>query len=174
MRKLIYIVATTVDGFIADVDHGVAAFLAEGDHATEYLAQIRTFDTVVMGRGTYEFGLQFGVTDPYPWAETIVFGRFDTPPDARVRFTSDDPTKIVAEQKLREGSPIYLCGGGKLARALFDAGLVDELVVKQNPSLLGAGIPLTAGLSKATRLRLRSAKVHDVGVVVLRYDVNAS
>ena len=44
------------------------------------------------------------------------------------------------------------------------------LVVKVNPVLLGAGIALAPRLASTTKLRLRSTKVHDVGVVVLRYD----
>jgi dihydrofolate reductase len=68
MRKLIYHVASTLDGFIAHEDHTVDGFLGEGLHADEYLASLHTnYDAVIMGRKTYEFGVQFGVTHPYPW-----------------------------------------------------------------------------------------------------------
>ncbi|MBK6696871.1 MAG: dihydrofolate reductase [Myxococcales bacterium] len=172
MRKLVYYVATTVDGFIADEHHSVDALTNQGDHVTEYVDALKTYDTIVMGRRTYEFGLRFGVTDPYPWAETVVFGGLaDAPPHPRVRFTREDPVGVIEALKLREGSPIYLCGGGRLARTLFDAGAVDELIVKISPVLLGSGIPLTMGLGKSVPLRHRSSKVHDVGVVVTRYEV---
>lgn len=171
MRRLIYYVATTVDGFIAAADHTVDAFRHEGDHAADYLAALKGYDTIVMGRKTWEFGRDLGVTDPYPWAETVVFGHFEGRPDPRVRFTADDPGTVIRALKQREGSPIYLAGGGKLARALFDARAIDELIVKVNPVLLGAGILLAPSLAQRVALRLRGCTMHDSGVVVLRYDV---
>jgi dihydrofolate reductase len=56
MRPVHYLVAVTLDGFIADPEGGVDAFVAEGDHVDHYLATIRRYDTVVMGRKTYDFG----------------------------------------------------------------------------------------------------------------------
>lgn len=56
MRKLVYHVASTLDGFIADADDGVAAFPHHGD----YVASLRSYDTIVMGRRTYELGLREG------------------------------------------------------------------------------------------------------------------
>lgn len=175
MRKLTYHVASTLDGHIADADDGVAAFPHHGDHVDEYVAALRTYDTILMGRRTYEFGLRLGVTDPYPWAETYVASTTMTAsPDLRVQVTAEDPRELVRRLKQRDGgSPIYLAGGGLLARTLLDAGLVDEVIVKLNPVLLGGGIALAPGLAAAVPLRLRSTKVHDAGVVVLRYAVVA-
>ncbi len=174
MRTLVYHVAATLDGFIADTEHGVSAFPTEGDHVEEYVAALRSYEAVVMGRKTYDFGLRFGVTDPYPWLDTYVISRSMTEsPSARVQI-ADDGVALVRRLKDAPGKPIYLAGGGELARALFDAGLIDEVVVKLNPVLLGAGVPLAPNLGSPMPLRLRSSKVHDVGVVVLRYDVAAS
>src|SRR5215210_6877217 len=76
MRGLKYHVATTVDGFIGHEDGSVDGFVAEGDHATEFLESLQNdYDVVLMGRKTYEFGLRLGVTDPYPWLEQYVFSR---------------------------------------------------------------------------------------------------
>ena len=61
MRELIYDVAMTVDGFICHTDGSADGFVPEGEHLTEYLARLETYDTVVMGRKTYEFGYQFGL-----------------------------------------------------------------------------------------------------------------
>lgn len=172
MRRLSYHVASTVDGFIADVDHGVGALAHEGDHVADYMAALRGYQTIVMGRRTYEFGVRLGVTDPYPWAETIVFSRTMTAsPELRVRITAEDPVVAVHGLKAQEGSTIYLCGGGELARTLLDAGLVDEVIVKVSPTLLGGGIGLAPRLAGPRPLRLRSTKVHASGVVVLGYDV---
>ncbi|MBL9027460.1 MAG: dihydrofolate reductase [Myxococcales bacterium] len=170
MRKLTYHVASTLDGFIADAQDGVAAFPHHGDHVDEYLATLRTYDTIVMGRRTYEFGLRLGVTDPYPWAETyVVSSSMTASPNPHVQITSEDARDLVRRLKSRDGGPVYLAGGGRLARSLLDAGLVDEVIVKLNPVLLGGGVALAPGLTAALPLSLRSAKVHASGVVVLQY-----
>ena len=61
MRKLVYDVATTLDNFIAHEDGSCDGFLSEGEHVTDYLARLAGYDTVVMGRRTYEYGYPYGV-----------------------------------------------------------------------------------------------------------------
>ncbi|MGK4006217.1 dihydrofolate reductase family protein [Sorangium sp. So ce1036] len=172
MRKLTYHVAATVDGFIARSDGGVDCFAHEGDHVTEYLAALKAYDAVVMGRRTYEFGLKLGVTDPYPWMDTYVVSRtMKESPDARVKLVAEDAAGAVRRLKEQQGGDIYLCGGGELATCLFDAGLVDEVILKVAPVLLGGGIALSPGLRAAAQLDLVSTKVHRSGVIVSRYAV---
>ena len=48
--------------------------------------------------------------------------------------------------------PLYLCGGGALASAMLAEGLIDEVVLKRAPILLGAGTPLWSGAPTASRL----------------------
>ena len=80
MRKLIYYVARTVDGFIAREDGSFDCFLSQGEHFADLLRDfpetipshlrqalgVRVenwhFDAVVMGRKTYEVGVAVGVT----------------------------------------------------------------------------------------------------------------
>lgn len=172
MRKLKYHVATTVDGFIARRDDTVDFFLPEGDHITEYAASLASYDAVLMGRGTYAFGLKLGVTDPYPAMETYVFSRsMKESPDPRVRLVSDDAASVVRRLKEQPGRDIYLCGGGELAAMLFAEGLVDEVLLKVNPVLIGDGIPLVSRLGQATHLELLSSKVYRNGVLLVHYAV---
>ncbi|MBZ4395986.1 MULTISPECIES: dihydrofolate reductase family protein [unclassified Myxococcus] len=172
-RKLTYHVATTLDGYIAREDDSFDCFVFEGDHATEYMATLRhDYDTVLMGRRTYDVGLKFKVTDPYPYLETFVVSRsMKEAPNPRVKLISDDVVGAVRALKAKEGKGIYLSGGGALATQLFAAGLVDEVLVKLNPRLLGSGIPLVSRLDRHLELALRSTKVYQNGVVLLRYDV---
>ncbi|MFL6463602.1 MAG: hypothetical protein ACJ73N_04245 [Bryobacteraceae bacterium] len=61
-------------GAIAEKDGGFQCFMQiEGEHVNDYLSALETFDDVLMGRSTYEVGLQFGVTDPYPKFNSYVF-----------------------------------------------------------------------------------------------------
>jgi dihydrofolate reductase len=172
MRKLKYHVAATVDGFIAREDDSFDCFPMEGDHVTDYLASFASYDTVLMGRRTYEVGLKVGVTDPYPTMETYVFSRsLLESPNPRVTLVAEDAAGMVRRLKEQEGKAIYLCGGGKLAAGLFAEGLIDEVLIKLNPLLLGAGIPVTPGLRGVTNLELLSTKVYQNGVLLLQYAV---
>ncbi|NQX36054.1 dihydrofolate reductase family protein [Herbiconiux sp. VKM Ac-2851] len=162
MRELTYYVAVSLDGFIAGPEGQFDAFPVEGDHMEAITERFPDtvptdiaaasgidqsggrFDTVLMGWNTYAVGLAFGVTSPYRHLEQIVFTRTHLDEaqggDVHPLFTDADPVDTVRELKQRDGRGIWLCGGGRLATAL--AGEIDRLVLKRNPVLLGAGIPL--------------------------------
>jgi dihydrofolate reductase len=173
MRKVIYHVATTVDGFIAREDGSWDFFPQEGEHVDDYVASLASYDAVLMGRGTYEVGLKFGVTNPYPSMASYVVSRsMAESPDPAVRLVSGDVAEFVRGLKSEDGRDIYLCGGGDLAAQLLEAGLVDEIKVKLNPVLLGgSGISVVAGLAGPRNLELLDAKVYGSGVVLLTYGV---
>ena len=61
MRKIIYHVATTLDGYIAHADNTTAGFSFAGPHVDAYMQQLQRYDTVIMGKNTYEAGYQFGL-----------------------------------------------------------------------------------------------------------------
>ena len=158
MRTLTYLVATSLDGLIADADGDFSAFPTDGDsvaaHVREHPDTVPAFahaalgvaptgaefDTVLMGWNTYASG--FAVTrDPYPHLRQIVFSRSRTAADAagEVEVTAEDPLAVVRRLKQESGTGIWLCGGGSLASALLPA--IDELVLKVNPVVLGRGVP---------------------------------
>lgn len=174
MRKLKYHVASTADGFIAREDDSFDCFRfkPEDEHITDYLASLASYGTVLMGRRTYEMGLKVGVTDPYPGLETYVFSRsMKESPNPRVKLISEDAMGVVRRLKEQEGKDIYLCGGGEFASKLFAEGLIDEVLLKLNPLLLGSGIPLSPKLGGPLHLELLSTKVYSTGVLLLRYAV---
>lgn len=172
MRALTYYVAASLDGFIAGPEHQIDAFEVEPDlighiidHYPETLpaparsalgiAEVpnRRFGTVVMGRRTYEVGLNEGLTSPYGHLDQIVMSsglQRDLDPD--VTITTEDPVTVVENLKAGGGLGIWLCGGGLLAGTLIDH--VDELVVKRFPVALGAGRPLFDGPYQPRRFEL--------------------
>lgn len=174
MPALVYHVATTLDGFLAREDGSFDFFPTEGDHIADYVASLSSYGAVLMGRRTYEVGLRMGVTDPYPHLTTYVVSRtMKASPDGRVSLVRDDVAGFVRQLKEQPGQDLYLCGGGLLASTLFAAGLIDEVRLKVNPVLLGAGIQLAPGLGALLPLRLRSTRVYGSGVVLLSYGVGA-
>lgn len=176
MRELVYYVAVSLDGFIAGPNGEYDALDAEGDHMAAIFErypetlptaaaaalgveqEAATFDTVVMGWNTYAVGLPFGMTSPYSHLRQIVFSRSHQAEGENLLVTDDDPADVVRSLKAEpDGAGIWLCGGGALAGQLVDE--VDRLILKVNPRLFGAGIPLFGGLDYRPRdfARVQSA-----------------
>ena len=133
----------------------------------------RRFSAVLMGRKTYEVGLADGLSSPYPTLDQYVFSRTLTDsPDPAITIVSGHALEFVRQLKDEDGGAIWVCGGSELAGELFDAGLVDELIVKLNPIVFGSGIPLLRGSHRASSLKLMNSQVYDSGHVVLSYTVD--
>jgi len=170
MRALKYYVACTTDGFIAHPDGSFDGFLPEGEHVADFLESYRWFDTVLMGRKTYEVGLREGKTNPYPTLKSYVFSRaMEASPDPNVTLVSENAVEVVRGLRSEAGKDIWLCGGADLAATFCRAGLIDELVLKVNPVLFGSGIPLFAGPIQPRTLQLIDSKIYGNGVVLLRH-----
>lgn len=173
MRKLVYYIATSIDGFIAKEDGSVADFLMEGEHATDFLQQLKQFDTVIMGANTYEFGFQYGLKpgEPaYPGLKHIIVSSHLSFEDSIqvVRWRANVPDRI-RDLKQTTGKDIWLCGGGNLAGQLLAANLIDELILKVNPIILGQGIPLFGQVDIMGQLIAKSQKNYTNGVQLLHY-----
>ncbi|MBV6647580.1 MAG: dihydrofolate reductase family protein, partial [Cyclobacteriaceae bacterium] len=66
MRKIVYHIAISVDGFIAAENGSVEDFYMTGEHANDFVSQLQEYDTVIMGKNTYAFGFQFGLQPGKP------------------------------------------------------------------------------------------------------------
>lgn len=188
MKKLIYYVAATIDGFIARADGSFDFFLFEGEHFAYLLAEFpetmpshmrdalavtgenKHFDTVVMGRRTYEVGSAVGLTNPYPQMRQIVISRsLSESPDLAVEVINANAVEAVQRLKQGDGLDIWLCGGAELAATLFTE--IDELMVKVNPIVLGAGMSLFGRGVGPARFDLASTKVFDNGFMLNHYRI---
>lgn len=184
MRKLTYLVAMSLDGFIAAPDGTYADFLFEGDHMTALFEEYpdalptvarqalgldevpnRTFDTVVMGRATYE--VPGGSPSPYAHLRQYVVSSTlkDTPADVSV--IAGDVASAVRALKAESGLDIWLCGGGKLAAALLPE--IDRLILKIHPIILGRGVPLFDGEFAADRFAKVETRTFATGVTFTTY-----
>ncbi|GAA4922651.1 dihydrofolate reductase [Nonomuraea thailandensis] len=186
MRKLVYYIATSIDGYIAGpggeydfypVADDMAAAMNEQYPETVptpvreqigFEAPNRRFDTILMGRGSYEPGLAAGYTSPYAHLrQYVVSSTIKSIDDPAVELVPGDPLGLVRRLKQEEGLDIYLCGGGSLAAQLLPE--IDEMVVKCYPVVAGAGIPAFHGAFSPTRFTLTGTRTFSNGTVVMTY-----
>jgi dihydrofolate reductase len=92
-------------------------------------------------------------------------------PDEEVTLVSEDAAGLVGRLKSEPSKDAWLAGGATLAAYLFSEGLVDELMLKVNPVVLGSGVPLFSGVTKKADLRLEDSRMFAGGVALLRYRV---
>lgn len=195
LRKLVYYIASTLDGFIAGPDgadptgpggfwpiaedyvrHMVAEFPetlpGPARAALGVTAEGTRFDTVLEGRKSYEIGLKAGISDAYPHLRHVVFSR--TLQTTDVEVVAGDPVEAVRALKQEDGKDIWLVGGGALAGALYPE--IDRLIVKLAPLTIGSGIPLFgAGAGFDVRNWALTDHVRlDSGSLFLTYDRTAT
>ena len=170
MRRVRYRVAASLDGYIAGPD-GEIDWIVH-DPAIDWAALFADFDTVLLGRRTYELTRQPGAPAwPAGW-RVVVFSRTLTAAEhPAVTVVTADGGAAVAGLRAEPGRDIWLFGGGSLFASLLAAGVVDQVEVAIMPVLLGRGIPLAAPEAPRARLTLTRSGVSPGGIVSLHYDV---
>ncbi|NNH73289.1 dihydrofolate reductase [Nocardia uniformis] len=184
MRKLVYYVAVSLDGYIAGPNGEFDFYPASEDMAwlterypetvpTHLRPQVgmpvdepnRAWDTVLMGRGSYDPAYLHGVTSPYAHMKQYVIsttlGKLDDP---AVTVIDRDPLELVRRLKREEGLGIYLCGGGNLAGQLL--GEIDELIIKSYPVIAGAGVSAFTGNFDPTQFKPTNRREFSSGAQV--------
>lgn len=190
MRKLVDYVAVTLDGFIAGPDGGdpSASYFTLHEDLIEFIvaefletlpgparqamgidAPNTKFDTVLAGRSTYEVGLAAGTTNAYPHLRHLVFSTtMRHSPDPTVELVRTDPAETARALKAEDGLDIWIVGGGKLAHALLPE--IDRLILKQNPLVIGSGIPMFGGSFAPQLFRPTALRQLDSGIRILTFD----
>src|SRR5262249_36681302 len=127
---------------------------------------MKTVDALLIGRKTYEVMLASGQSS-YPGLRNYVFSRSAKKvgqlkkflaarqkPDKNVEIVNGEAATFVQKLKPQKGKGIVVFGGGKLAQALLEAEVIDEIVLNIQPVLLGSGIPLFYPMKQQIDLKL--------------------
>ena len=182
MRKVTLGLANSLDNYIARKDGGF-----DWIHWSKEVAEIsarfmKTVDALLIGRKSYDVMLAHGQTS-YPGAKNYVFTRAKKKsaapkqklatrkPDKNVEIITEDAAKFVKKLKSRKGKGIVIFGGGELAKSLFEADLIDEVVLNIHPVLLGSGIPLFHEMKRQINLELLDCKILKGGYLAASYRV---
>lgn len=171
MRKLTLGLANSLDNFIARKD-GACDWLFYDEETADITKEfMKTVDTFLIGRKTYDVMLSFGQTS-YPNVKNYIFSRtMKKNAYKNVEVISDDAAFFVKKLKQEKGKGICLFGGGELAKSLFIENLIDEIVLNIHPVLLGSGIPLFYETNRQIDLELIDCKTYKKGNIIVTYRV---
>ena len=176
-RNVIVHIATSADGYIARPDGDLEWLTSRPAPAGFYgmNAFMRSIDTKLLGRKTYEESLRMGAKFD-SGARTIVFSRHAPPADApsSVEFVSGAIGPFVSRLREQPGKDIWLMGGGELIASFLDEQAIDEFVISVAPVFIGDGIPLIARRPRHVPLDLHSVERFEDGLVQLRYHLHTN
>lgn len=177
MRKVIVSNLMSLDGFFEDANSGLDWFVPD-EEFFEYARQmLRSVDTLLFGRATYEHMAEFWPCAPADEIanqmnnlEKVVFTT--TLPEASWRNSrtfGGDIAEEVYRLKRQPGKDMVVLGSAMLASFLLRAGLIDEYRVIVSPIILGGGRPLFRDMDERIPLELRNVQRLASGVVLLSY-----
>jgi dihydrofolate reductase len=133
------------------------------DPEIDFSAIWSQFDTLLMGRRTYE-------------AATRRLGRskqLEPKDHPGVTIVSELTRPWLQALKKQDGKDIWLMGGGELFRKLLDLGEVDSLNITTVPVMLGDGTPLMSPPYAPTKLALLTHRVYKSGSISMTYELNS-
>jgi dihydrofolate reductase len=183
VRKLIYSMGVSLDGFIAGPD-GDIAWSAPGEELHRFHnQQAREIGAQLYGRRLYETMIFWETADEKAsnsevelefariWKDTpkIVFSRtLEKVEMSHARLVRDGAAEEIAKLKEQPGKDLAV-GGAGLASTFIKLGLIDEYRLFISPVVLGGGTPYFPALDERINLELVETRTFGSRVVYLRY-----
>jgi dihydrofolate reductase len=175
MRRIKMFIASSLDGFIAREDGSIDWLFTDDDYG--YQEFYESVDAVIMGRKTFEKGLELGGgINPTKDKKNYVFSRNQQSlggmeKDDEVEFVGKDVRKFVEQLVDSSGKDIWLVGGSEIISILLKADLVHDIILSIHPKILGKGIPLFKNTEKEISLKMINFKAFDSGLIQLHYTI---
>ncbi len=184
MRKLIYGMNVTLDGYIAAAGHDIGWSEPSEELFQWWLEQERASSLSLYGRKLWETMSSYWPTgDQQPsaspaeiefarnWrdAPKVVFSSTIDKVDWNTRVVAGDAIAEITRLKSGDGGPMSI-GGATLAAAAMRAGLIDEYMLVTNPVMVGGGTPFFTPLDRWVNLHLVETRTFPGGVVLTRYE----
>ncbi len=189
MRRVISMIHLSLDGF-ASGPNDELDWIAYDEELERYAHSLHAqTDAVIWGRRTYQGMASYWLTIP---------GNPESTPAEREHAQYlQDATKIVVSRTLdhidwdgaqntvlikdniadeinrikqQPGKDIWFLGSTSLAQTFMQLDLIDEYRININPTVLGQGKPLFAGVTRAFPLKLLESRSLASGVIALRYE----
>ena len=191
MRKVIFMIDTSLDGFIGETDpevepveerDGPMESEEEWEDLNDLLSQV---DTVLLGRTTYQLFAEFwptAATDPERsknevdfahWIEKtpkIVFSKtLETVEWSNTRLIKEQIAEEITNLKQQPGKHLLLFGGPTIAQTFMQLGLIDEYRLRIHPAVSGHGKLLWRDIKDSIPLKLIATRAFSSGTILLSY-----
>ena len=133
-RKCILYIACSVDGFIAGPEDDLSFLDKMGKQDYGYEAFLKTVDSMIVGRKTYEWVKGKLGYFPTHDLETFVITRSLKGKEDNVVFSDETPTSLVKSLKQQEGENDSLTNA-ELVKVTFALNELQKEIKKENPTL---------------------------------------
>lgn len=187
MRKLKLQVQITIDGFISgqkgEMDWMCFPWSEDiKDYVKEITEQV---DTIILGRKLaegfiphwenvakdadnpeFEGGIKYTNTPKIVFTKTVEKSIWQNTEVANGELV-DEITKL----KNQNGKDIIVYGGGTFVTSLINASLIDEFHLFINPTAIGNGMTIFAGLYQNQNLKLKNIKQFECGIAMNCYEL---
>src|SRR5829696_1901958 len=157
MRKLVLVVHTSLDGFVAGPNGELDGF-DSGEENLEAVCQLtKEADAALFGRISYQLLNSDWPTKKdnpdatwnevvyscwYNQAKKFVVSKTLQQDEKNVTIIRDNLSSGISKLKQATGKQILIFGSPMLSQTLMQLGLIDEYWVFVNPVIFGEGIPL--------------------------------
>jgi dihydrofolate reductase len=187
MRKIILVLHTTLDGFVAG-PNGEMDWIKLDDEMFDLVGKFTDeADTALYGRVTYQMMDSYWPTAAdqpnatkhdiehsiwYNKVEKVVLSRtMDSTGAIKTTFIGNNIPAEIEKLKKRAGKNIMIFGSPTAVHSLMEDNLIDDYWLFINPIILGQGIPLFVKTKDKIELNLVTTKVFSNGVAALNYAV---
>ena len=182
MRRLIYLMNVSLDGFVEGPDGKFGFTMPDEEVHRFHNETARQLSAVLYGRRIYEtmavwqtYGTDSSLPDYVAeygriWRATpkVVFSSTLKAVGENCRLVAGDAVAEARSLKQQPGGDLAVCGPG-LASSLAQAGLVDEYQLVVFPVIVGGGKSYFPSLGRELGLRLEETRTFRCGAVYLRY-----
>ena len=134
-----------------------------------FFANVGTF---IMGRRTYEQITTELSPGMWPYSGAVTYVQTHDAPTVDtedIRFTDDEPRRLINNLEEGTGKNIWICGGADVINQLMKEDLIDRFHIAMIPVVLGGGIRLFEEIGRMINLTLVDTLNYN-GVVEVVYD----
>jgi dihydrofolate reductase len=177
MGKVKLYIASSLDGYIAR-PQGEVDWLESHENPNQLDYGFHDFynscGITLMGNKTYKEILGYDIDFPYKGKKNYVATKNTfLSQDENVSYINTNLEGEVANLK-KEAEDIWLIGGGILIKSLYNAGLIDEMLIFIMPVIIGKGIDLFPEGLTENNAKLIDSETYPTGVVRLHYEIQSS
>ena len=181
MRKIIFQMMTTVDGFFEGPNRELDWHVVDDEFSHYAIDLLNSVDTILFGRLTYQMMAEYWQSGKAAADDPVIAERMNTLPKmvfsttlentdwSNTRLVRNNVAGELMKMKEQPGRNMVIFGSSNLAVSLTKLGLIDEYRIVVNPIVLGSGKALLQGLQGRLTLKLVTSRTFASGNVLLCY-----